>query len=349
VASGAPLLLVKGRAGLGNRILSALTGILYARLSGRQVIVDWRDEVYSDGTVNAFRHYFSCPGSPPDDTLPRTDSVYPPEWRGSLDETARSLDNRLSGAGERRNWQRFSLDLAKLDYDEDIVVMWAYTAKINLLRPHFVGPWADYGQKNSKEILKRLLREDLLPAASIRERVDRFHRAHLSRPAVGVHVRYSDFRVHLGRILAELDALLARMPDLQVFLSTDSIEVKRLFDRRHPGTVSTPHWYPPPGERAHDNVLCPDRLEAGAEALVDLYLLARCDHLVLDTSSSFARLAVLLTDTPRENVVNVRPPGANPKASAWLHNKVWHLLRMVGAFRWAPRLIAARTRGRRRR
>src|SRR5262249_35551159 len=37
------LLLVKGIAGLGNRILCALTGILYARLAGRKVCVDWRD------------------------------------------------------------------------------------------------------------------------------------------------------------------------------------------------------------------------------------------------------------------------------------------------------------------
>jgi hypothetical protein len=44
----ATFLLVKGRASLGNRILSALTGILYARLTGRRLLVDWRDEVYSD-------------------------------------------------------------------------------------------------------------------------------------------------------------------------------------------------------------------------------------------------------------------------------------------------------------
>ena len=39
-------LLVKGIAGLGNRILSVLNGILYARLSDRLLFVDWRDPDY---------------------------------------------------------------------------------------------------------------------------------------------------------------------------------------------------------------------------------------------------------------------------------------------------------------
>ena len=46
-------LIVKGLAGLGNRMLSALTGILYARLSGRRLIIDWRDPTYSSDGSNA--------------------------------------------------------------------------------------------------------------------------------------------------------------------------------------------------------------------------------------------------------------------------------------------------------
>ena len=42
-----PFLLVKARDGLGNRLLCALTGLLYARLTHRQLVIDWSDPVYS--------------------------------------------------------------------------------------------------------------------------------------------------------------------------------------------------------------------------------------------------------------------------------------------------------------
>jgi hypothetical protein len=36
------ILLIKGKGGLGNRILSAVCGLIYADLSGRTPVIDWR-------------------------------------------------------------------------------------------------------------------------------------------------------------------------------------------------------------------------------------------------------------------------------------------------------------------
>ena len=47
--------LVKGNAGLGNRLSSVLSGALYARLSGRRLLVDWTDWMYSNDGSNVFR------------------------------------------------------------------------------------------------------------------------------------------------------------------------------------------------------------------------------------------------------------------------------------------------------
>ena len=41
-------LLVKGRSGLGNRLEVLMGGLVYARLTNRQVVVDWRDREYSN-------------------------------------------------------------------------------------------------------------------------------------------------------------------------------------------------------------------------------------------------------------------------------------------------------------
>lgn len=64
-------LLVKGRAGLGNRMLCALTGILYARLAGRRLLVDWSDPIYAEGGLNVFHRYFRCPRQTPPTAFPR--------------------------------------------------------------------------------------------------------------------------------------------------------------------------------------------------------------------------------------------------------------------------------------
>ena len=43
-------LLVKGAAGLGNRVFALVTAILYAKLSDRTIAIDWRDSQYSHTT-----------------------------------------------------------------------------------------------------------------------------------------------------------------------------------------------------------------------------------------------------------------------------------------------------------
>jgi len=106
-------LLVKGRAGLGNRILCALTGILYARLAGRRLLVDWSDPIYAEGGLNVFHRYFRCPTADPADRIPATDSVAPAIWRGRLDESSRSMEHAHGTLG-RESWRELSIDLRRL-------------------------------------------------------------------------------------------------------------------------------------------------------------------------------------------------------------------------------------------
>jgi hypothetical protein len=98
----------------------------------------------------------------------------------------------------------------------------------------------------------------------------------------------------VAAIRAQLEEVVRRRPQARVFLSTDGSEVLDELGATYPRLLSTPHWYPPAGQDAHQNPRCPDRLENGREALVDLHLLAGCDELIIDSTSSFARLAQLL-------------------------------------------------------
>ena len=304
---------------MGNRILSLLTAVLYARVSGRRLLVDWSDSIYSQDGSDVFTRFFDCPSCHPLAELPETDSLAPEFWHGRLDADVAGLEERAVGPdrgllGERERTRRrlefrraSTIDVGRLDYTEAILVLWLVTSRVELMRQAHQGVVPGFPTGSADEILRDLARTELVLRPAVEARVEEFAREHLDRATVGVHARYSDRRVRLRRILQRVDAMVEADPDLGVFLATDNVDVKRAIERRYPRVITTPHWYPPAGAQPHGHDDCPDRVENGIEALVDLYLLAACDRLVCDAMSSFARVALLLTDAPRSQVVNVQP------------------------------------------
>ncbi|MGH7456036.1 MAG: nodulation protein NodZ, partial [bacterium] len=316
-------LLVKGIAGLGNRILCLLTAILYARLTGRRLLVDWRDPSYSEDGANVFHRYFLCKLCNARDEIPITGSIRPNIWRGHLHDSAGSMEYSYAEVdGNPEIWRKFSVDLSKIDYPEEVLVMWSYYAQLDELRTHFRDDCKDLRWTSTKAILRNLMREHLILHPSIQQRVDRFKARRFNRKTVGVHVRYTDKKTRLPAILRKLEALLRREPGLQIFLATDSLQVHNIFTEKYSCVVSTPKWYPTTGISMHQNPACPNRTEEGVSALMDLYLLAACDYLILDESSSFSYLASLLTNAGRSHVFNVQ-------RGRLLPSQVRHLLWLI--------------------
>lgn len=328
-------LVVKGLAGMGNRMLSALTGILYARLSGRRLIIDWSDLTYSNDGSNAFHCYFQCSLCDPADEIPITDSVCPAAWRGHLDKSAATMRTPYRNITEFR--QNTSIDLKKLDYQEDVLVMWTFDGDVELLRNHFTGAFGEFSNMSKDEILKKLLREDLLPHSRIKNMVDEFRRERFRGKTVGVHVRYSDHRTRLLAILNKLSTLRKIENGLQIFLATDNIQIKRLFEENYPDVITTQHWYPKPGSRIHDNRACPDQLASGVDALVDLYLLSECDYLIIDTSSTFSKVACLLTTTPESNIHDL---GRGDKPPPFVRRITWRTMLRIGFYSWGLNILS---------
>lgn len=173
------LLLVKGVEGLGNRMLAALTGILYARLTGRRLLVDWGDFFYSSDGSNAFPRFFQCSSCTLADEIPQTDSVRPSVWRGRLDESGWSMREQYGRS------HALSVDLARLDYEEDVVVMCTYADFVEALRTHFNRALKVFVGESRGAILRKLLQEDLQLHPRIRERVDQFKRRCFTQATVG--------------------------------------------------------------------------------------------------------------------------------------------------------------------
>jgi Nodulation protein Z (NodZ) len=296
---------VKGRAGLGNRMLCAVTGILYARLTERNLIIDWSDRIYSADRSNVFPRLFACRSLGGQD-IPNTDSVAPASWRGRLHLSVVELEKAGTARGSAFIAES-SVDLTTLAHDADVAVMWAYSERLGLLRRHFQGRFEELRGLSNREILGTLIRQELVPHPHVQTRIDQFTARHLAGRTVGVHVRWSDRRVRARAILTELDRLLDREPELTIFAATDNVEAKTALERRYPRVITAPHWYPSPGARMHDNRDCPDPLESAIEALIDLHLLASCDHLIGDSSSSFTRVAALLRSRATGEFIDVKP------------------------------------------
>jgi hypothetical protein len=292
---GPGTLVVKGRAGMGNRVMSVLTGIAYARLTGRHLVVDWRDKTYSEDGSNAFPLLFDCPRARPVATIPSTDSVAPSIWRGHLDASVVQLEHLHPDLGEEFT-SRSTIEPRLLAYPEEVAVLWLYYSALpTLVRRHPMRTKAEFGSRAPRAIQAALARQELALVDDLRKRVDDFRARHLNgAEVVGVHIRSGRKPASVAAIRARLEDVVRRRPQARVFLSTDGSEVLDELGATYPQLRSTPHWYPPVGQDAHQNPRCPDRLENGREALVDLHLLAGCDELIIDSTSSFARLAQLL-------------------------------------------------------
>ncbi len=192
-------LLIKGGAGLGDRITSVATGLLYARMTGRRPIVDWSDEYYSADGSNAFHRYYDCPEVGDLDELPVTDSVNPEAWRGRLDQRVHPTRIELGEPGKPASWRSLSVDLLRTDHPEELLVMWSYRQRIEWLRPHMKGDHAELARRSTRDILRGEMEANLRPSAEVAERVAAFRREHLQGPSVGVHVRYTDRLTRLDR------------------------------------------------------------------------------------------------------------------------------------------------------
>jgi hypothetical protein len=318
-------LLVKGAAGLGNRLFGLLSAILYARLCGRRLLVDWSDDVYSSDGSNAIHRLFRSPWFSPSDEIPETDSVRPSIWRGRLQTSARELTLATTPLLLRdpRVYKRTSIDISRLDYEEEVLVFWAYHPLVHQLRRHFRGDFASLRSQDTDTILRQLMSEGLELHPAIQERVHGIRERWPAGPTLGIHVRYTDLKTNLRGALDKMRALTGKHPGLQVFLATDNREIEALFRRDCPGLLTAKKWYPDAGARMHSSLSCPDKTAHAVEALTDLYLLAGCDHLIVDRSSSFSYFASLLADRARSQIHDVHRLRLIPAPLRWLGWLAW--------------------------
>jgi hypothetical protein len=301
-------LVVKAKGGMGNRMLCAVTGILYGQITGRATVIDWRDAAYSNDGSNTFSRFFSAPQVLPETAIPSSASVRPAIWTGQLEKSMSTMlsENDPDKHRSIRIHRKYSIDVRMLDYPDDIVVFWYYMGRVQALRANLQRRVNSFAGLSVDGIIRKVLIEQMRLSDEMRQRIDDFKSARgWPEKVIGLHIRYTDMKTDLGHYERALQRFLEREPSAHIFLATDNGQIELEYQQRYKNVISTPKWFPADVSTMHQNSTCPDRVLNGMEALTDMYLLADCDYLVYAGGSTFSQIARLLSDLPGEDVVDI--------------------------------------------
>lgn len=301
------IILIKGKAGLGNRVLSTLCGIIFGLMSGRRIAVDWTDGAYAAPGTNAFPQLFASPCVEGPENFSLGQSVERAIWKDHLNWTVADMigayaPNRFQ---DPIVYRKFCCDLSTLEHVADIIVYWSYLPKFKRIAKHFRGEFAPLRGLPEHALIKELMTRYMPFQPVIADEVSGFAARQFRGPMIGVHVRYSDRSTPIEKVRKELAGLLAREPEATIFLATDNRAIEVDFLRRYPRVVLTEKWLPEPGQAVHYNDKNADLERSAVEALKDISLLSRCDYLIYPRSSTFSYLARCIGDFNDETAIDV--------------------------------------------
>lgn len=300
-----------GEAGLGDKLRAVLSAIVYARLSGRRLYVDWTDTAYGDGVANYFNELFRLSGVQMAGERPRDGTVRPAAWQGKLHLNWDQLYTEYGIPPWNRAWaiDTFSFDQGILDWPEDVCVMWDFD-QFHKLVPSLHRLFPNMRGDEPPEWLQgEVLRAHVEPSPGIAAAVARYlERIQAARPVLGVHVRGAEHTCRasglpsLETAIQAVAKLRKRSRAKSIFLSTDSRAVQDRF-RASFGAENvwwTEKWLPAPGAEMLLDRNCPDRTQFVRDSLRDILLLAAADGLVTFGASSFSILARMWSVAPEE-------------------------------------------------
>lgn len=322
-------LLIKGEGGLGNRILSLLSGIEYARLSGRIPVVEWCNAEYSADGGNAFFEIFKKTDSiRPVLDLPVSNDVTPAVWKDSLFDSPFDKIAPVEKVKASRVLTLFSLllkqvkgsafsfqfpwsyrkvciDLSRTDHQQTIGVFFSFTEKfyrLQRLYRRIKDPLMRMSNDQKvKSVFERelLLRDDF--AGELRSEKERL----LIKKTIGLHLRYTDRKGSLKRAFADIEKTVSRHPGWNLFLATDNKFAEEILRQRYPGLITMKKWFPEEGAPIHINSNCPDKTAMTKDAFKEILLLSSCDYILYMGHSTFSVLAKSLSGLPRSRTLDL--------------------------------------------
>lgn len=296
------VLLLKGKAGLGNRLLSLLGSILYCRLHDRLLCVDWSDGTYASKGEDAFPMAFSCDfPSIAFSKINFHSDIYPPIWRDNLSLSVTEIIDKFDPDywdDETAVFSKYSIRFSSEPPLNQVVVRWSYHDDVGEFYRPLGMVW--YSEKRRFKLLRETFQRYLSLEGELLVELEAHSKRQLLGKTIGVHVRYTDNKSPLKVLLSRLDRLSRTHKDAKIFLSTDSAMIEEKLRALYLDRIITTNKLLSAQKGPLHRQGRGD--EARRSSMLDMYLLSRCDYLIYSSRSTFGYCAALMSKQPLENL-----------------------------------------------
>ena len=297
------MLIIKGKGGLGNRILSAVSGILYAEATGRDYVIDWRDGIYANRPANAYPLLFNAQIQPPIPDNSTDCLVIPDIWQHHLAESPSQMISRFYPTQHSHPlvYRKLSAPLCHkeaLSNPQVIEVFWAYTSKIGRVKK-----FLDASKMSYRSLMRETLMSHFTPCESVLNQVETL--CIDSTATLGVHIRYTDLKVPLHRVLNAIEKRIAAGGYRNIFLATDNLMVEQQVTAGFDNVMTAQKVFADNEQQLHTPSCSDDKLQQSYAALVDMYALSKCAGLIYSSRSTFAKVSQLLGEESYQHMIDI--------------------------------------------
>ncbi len=284
-------------------MLSAATAIAYAKATDRDWCIDWRDGLYAPNGVNAVCNLFQVSASWDFSKFVNRKDLRPAIWLGRGDWPVRMIisSDYPSSHSSPLIYRKVSAPLKAKAIGDETEVFWSYTSKFGRIRRYLSDSQKDAGRDG---VLGHVLRTDLVPQTRIVAAAEQLLLGGKGA-TLGVHIRYTDLKVPIEKVIASVKRELEKHKYESIFLATDSLQAESLFRSEFSNIITQNRRYSDLNHQLHSVEAHTDKENDADSALIDLIALSKCRGLVYCSRSTFAETSRLIGDFESKRLVDV--------------------------------------------
>ncbi len=293
-------LIVKGCAGLGNRLITVWSAIQYAKKTNRILVIDWRDGQFDIAGQNAFTHFFNLNNV---ETCLLQNIPFEKSSSNSIFFSNNSNLGVYDGYAEKiNNIHHYLKKILFTPHLKKIHRKWApsklnpynetlnYGSDLNIKCKHDIIYYIDF----LPQISLTCIDKHIILKSEIENIIINFSESHHLNQHCGIHIRNTDKKptTHFNNLFKYLKESSINT----VFLSTDDSSIENLFKEKVENVICYPK---------QKVVLTTEGLHQWAlyakadnmkkiiyqESVIDMFLLSKCKTLLYQGNSSFSVVA----------------------------------------------------------
>jgi len=321
-------LILKGIAGLGNRLCTLANAIDYA-----QILVDWSDGVYGIMGKNVFYQYFKLTDIPFIESIneiPATvmQDSYPHIWgehptaglydiymsaRGNI--SRKIIPNRILKGAISKIHKYWHEKEDGFDTKSDFRALKAVFNKDDI-------PFGGNYRKNIKQNVvffadfqprfsPDTVRKNISLSGEMQTELEQMAaQLGIGRNVTGVHVRMTDLQPKASLESLTVKINMMKLHHSAIFLATDNEQVEEYFKQRYDNVIFVPKYRKEYADAQtgihHRAVRTGDYSQAETvlkESILDMWLLSKCEYLFCQRNSSFSKIAAILKNQSEKTFV----------------------------------------------